>query len=267
MKRPKRILFLLLTATALPAAAYAWGGLFHRAVAEAAQRNLSPKAIAEIERYTQGTPLAAYATFMDEVVADPRYKEPFAGWHASIADSTCRSPVEVRQRYRNSRDGVTAAEWITEELKNYRSLDDSVVLTYIKCLVHIIPDFHCPAHVRYTDAHNEGKFDVTFFGRKILLHSIWDHHLLTRLRPGWDDMRWADYLCETPRKEIRAAKRGSYREWFEDTARDVRISIDWVRPGDALGDEFMEKAAPLADKELRKAAARLTKTLERIFGK
>lgn len=267
MKRTNRILFLLLVALELPIMSHAWGGLFHRAIAEAAERNLSPKARAEIERYTQGKPLAAYATFMDEVVADPRYKEPFAGWHASIADSTCKSPAEVRQRYRNSRDGVTAAEWITKELKDYRNLDDSVVLTYIKCLVHIIPDFHCPAHVRYTDAHNEGKFDVTFFDRKLLLHSVWDHHLLARVHPDWNDMRWADYLCETPRREIRTTQKGSYREWFEDTARDVRISIDWVHPGDKLGVEFADKAVPLADKELRKAAARLTKTLEQIFGK
>ena len=266
MKCTTRILFLLLLAVGQPVLSLGWGGLFHRAVAEAAERSLSPKARAEIERYTQGRPLSSHATFMDEVVADPRYKEAFAGWHASIADSTCQSPAEVRERYRKSRDGVTAAEWITEELKNYRALDDSVVLTYIKCLVHIIPDFHCPAHVRYTDAHNEGKFDVIFFDRKILLHSVWDQYLLAHVHPDWDDMRWADCLCETPRREMRAAKKGSYREWFEDVARDVRISIDWVQPGDTLRDDFLKQAAPLADRELRKAAARLTETLERIFG-
>lgn len=160
MKKPFLLLSLLLT-FGLHADCAAWGTVGHRAIAEVAQRHLTPKAKAAIERYTGSTPLAEYAVFMDEVAADPRYKEPFRGWHASIADAECNSPAEVREKYRKGRDGVTGAETLTAALKNYRELDDSVVLTYIKCIVHMVADFHCPAHMRYTDAHNEGKFDVT----------------------------------------------------------------------------------------------------------
>ena len=173
MKKPFLLLSLLLT-FGLHADCAAWGTVGHRAIAEVAQRHLTPKAKAAIERYTGGTPLAEYAVFMDEVAADPRYKEPFRGWHASIADAECNSPAEVREKYRKGRDGVTGAETLTAALKNYRELDDSVVLTYIKCIVHMVADFHCPAHVRYTDAHNEGKFDVTFFGKPKTLYSVWD---------------------------------------------------------------------------------------------
>lgn len=152
MKKPFLLLSLLLT-FGLHADCAAWGTVGHRAIAEVAQRHLTPKAKAAIERYTGGTPLAEYAVFMDEVAADPRYKEPFRGWHASIADAECNSPAEVREKYRKGRDGVTGAETLTAALKNYRELDDSVVLTYIKCIVHMVADFHCLAHVRYTDAH------------------------------------------------------------------------------------------------------------------
>ena len=173
---------------------------------------------------------------MDEVAADPRYKEPFRGWHASIADAECNSPAEVREKYRKGRDGVTGAETLTAALKNYRELDDSVVLTYIKCIVHMVADFHCPAHVRYTDAHNEGKFDVTFFGKPKTLHSVWDSGVIARIHPGWSYERYADYLDNASKREIRRMTEGSYRQWFEDAARDVRPSIDWVAPGDTLGE-------------------------------
>ena len=73
MKKPFLLLSLLLT-FGLHADCAAWGTVGHRAIAEVAQRHLTPKAKAAIERYTGGTPLAEYAVFMDEVAADPRYK-------------------------------------------------------------------------------------------------------------------------------------------------------------------------------------------------
>lgn len=204
---------------------------------------------------------------MDEVVDDPRYKEPFAGWHASIADPEGRSPASVRQKYRKGRDGVTGTEQLAAALKRYPELDDSTVLTCIECPVHIIADYHCPAHVRYTDARNEGKFGVTFFGRPTTLHKLLDSGIIVRHHSDWDCHRYADALDGASVREIRRMTRGSYRRWFEDVARDVRPSIDCAAPGDALGEEFMEQSAPLAEKELRKAAYRLAAALNRIFGK
>ena len=62
---------------------------------------------------------------MDVVANDPRYKKPFSGWHASIADPDCNAAPEVREKHRKSRDGVTGAETMTAALKNYRELDSS----------------------------------------------------------------------------------------------------------------------------------------------
>lgn len=155
---------------------------------------------------------------------------------------------------------------MTTALKNYRELDDSVVLTYIKCIVHIVADYHCPAHVRYTDAHNEGKFDVTFFGKPTTLHRVWDSGVIARSHPDWKYQDYADHLDNASKREIRRMTKGSYREWFEDGARDVRPSIGWVEEGDALGEEFMVKAVPLAEQQLRKAGYQLAAALNRIFG-
>ena len=68
MKKPFLLLSLLLT-FGLHADCAAWGTVGHRAIAEVAQRHLTPKAKAAIERYTGSTPLAEYAVFMDEVAA------------------------------------------------------------------------------------------------------------------------------------------------------------------------------------------------------
>ena len=57
MKKPFLLLSLLLT-FGLHADSAGWGPVGHRAIAEVAQRHLTPKAKAAIERYTGGTPLA-----------------------------------------------------------------------------------------------------------------------------------------------------------------------------------------------------------------
>ena len=75
----KRIISLTLLALALPQLVFAWGYIGHKAIAEIAERNLTPKAKANIEHYTKGTPLHEYSLWMDEVVATPPYKKALAG--------------------------------------------------------------------------------------------------------------------------------------------------------------------------------------------
>ena len=52
----KRVVLFIMMA-ALSSSAMAWGSLGHRTIAEIAERNLTPEAKANIERYTKGTPL------------------------------------------------------------------------------------------------------------------------------------------------------------------------------------------------------------------
>lgn len=266
MKRFAIIPLAILLALVFAGEAFAWGRLGHYTIAEIAERHLTPRAKAEIERYTHGTPLSAYAIFMDSVVKKPIYDTAFRGWHASIADADCKSPVEVRNRYRNGRDGVTAMNYWRKELANRPTLSDSTVLCGIKCIVHIVADFHCPAHVRYADCKNDGHQKVTFFGKKTKLHKVWDTALITRAHKGWTPKQYADYLDTWSKGKIKRCTRGDEQAWFESAARDVRPTIAWVGEGDALDDEFVKKALPLAELQMRKAAYRLATALNEIFG-
>ena len=247
--------------------ALAWGRVGHRTIAEIAERHLTPAAKAEIERYTGGESIVAYAVFMDSVVKMPEYVKPFRGWHASIADEKCKSPLDVRFKHRKCHDGVTAMEDFRASLANRSEMTDSAVLCAIKCIVHIVGDFHCPAHVRYTDCKNEGKYKVTYYDRKAILHSVWDTGVITHGdRRKWTYGQYADYLDTWSDKKIAACTKGWAQEWFEDCAHDVRKSIHWVGEGDVLGDKFQKKALPLAELELRKAGYQLAKALNTIFG-
>lgn len=268
MKHLRTIIIFALTALVC-SNAYGWGRLCHYTIAEIAERNLTPKAKANIERYTKGTPLAEYAVFMDEVAKIEPYKKEFRGWHASIADPDCKSPQSVRDQYRKGRDGVTAMNYFTELLKERETLSDSTVLCAIKCIVHIIPDYHCPVHVRYTDCRNEGKFDIKFFGKRTQYHKVWDSGVASRgrrLKPA-QYKAYADLLNTLTPKQQRKITKGWAQEWFEAAARDVRPTINTVKEGDSLGQEWVDSQLPFGEDLMQKAGYRLAKALNTIFGK
>ena len=259
----RRLLVIATISLLLPQMAFGWGRVGHKTIAEIAERNLTPKAKAAIERYTGGTPLHEYSLWMDEVVATPPYNKSLAGWHASICDVDCTSPKIIRERYRSSRDGVTAMEDFRVQLKNYEELSDSTVLTAIKCIVHVVADFHCPTHMRYVDLHNEGKYPVDFLGKRWLYHSVWDTGIVEAYHKGWDHIKYADHL--------NTLSKGWAQQWFEDGSRNVRPIIYWVindgKSIQKLDNDFVDKCGPLAESQMQKAGYRLAKALNTIFGK
>lgn len=247
----------------------AWGRLGHSTIQEIAWRHLTPEAKANIQKYVGETMPPEFSWWLDEVVGTEPYKTEFAGWHASIVTSDCRSPLYIRKQYRSCKDGVTAVYFLTDYLKEFRELPDSTVLMGIKCLVHAIGDFHCPAHVRYVDNKNEGKFPVIFDGRQTTLHAVWDSGLVQH-ESGLDGsgyIEYADRLDTWKRSSIREVQKGGAREWFEDAARDVRPVVGKVVSGDVLDEAWMKENYPLAELEIRKAGYQLAAALNGIFGK
>lgn len=246
--------------------AMAWGGFGHRTIAEIAERNLTPKAKANIEKYTHGTPLADYSVWMDAIRKDDEVSAKAThGWHASIVDAECKTSQEIRDKHRKGRDAVTGLIELETMLKEREKLSDSVVLFSIKCIVHMVADMHCPAHLRYTDCKNDGKFPVVFFGKQVTLHKVWDTSVLTRDHKGWRYINYADKLDNLSKRQVERITSGWYEDWLQDAARSVRPTIHKVGEGDDLDDGFMSWGYPLAEELVVKSAYRLAKVLNTLF--
>ena len=260
--------FFLVTMLLMSLSCLAWGRFGHTTIAEIAERHLRPDVKERIMHYTGGRHLADFALFMDSVVNIPPYKTALKGWHASIVDVKCKSPKSVREAVRKSRDGVTAMEDFRLSLKNYREMDDSTVLLAIKCIVHIVADFHCPSHIRYTDKGNDGKEPIKYFKKKTTIHKVWDTALIQGEHPKWTYKMYADKLDTYSEKEIRRVTKGWAKEWFEDAAKDFRPYLFRVEPSMQLNREnFVEWALPVAEKQIQKAGYQLAFALNTIFAK
>lgn len=261
------ISIVFITLSTIPQNVSAWGRLGHAVVATIAEANLTPKARQQVMHYMNGQPLSTISSFMDEVAGKEPYKAAFAGWHASVANAECQSPLYVRYQKRNMRDGVTAMYFFRELLKDYKALDDSTVLCAIKCIVHIVGDFHCPEHVRYLDNHNEGQYPVFFLGKKTTYHKVWDTALITAAHKGWTVEQWTRHLNVWKKKQIKKVTKGWAQEWFEDCARDVRPLVGQIKEKDSISMDFVQEHLPLAELELTKAGYQLAAALNEIFGK
>ncbi|MBQ0080372.1 MAG: S1/P1 nuclease [Alistipes sp.] len=259
---------VLLATLMLSLSCAAWGRFGHTTIAEIAERHLKPDVKERIMHYTKGQHLADFALFMDSVVNIPPYKQALKGWHATIVDVKCRCTKSIRESVRKSRDGVTAMEDFRKSLKNYKELDDSTVFLAIKCIVHIVADFHCPSHIRYEDKGNDGKEPIKYFKKKTTIHKVWDTALIQGEHKKWTYKMYADKLDTFSEKEIKRVTKGWAKEWFEDAARDFRPYLYRVEPSMTLGREnFVEWALPLAEKQIQKASYQLAYALNTIFAK
>ena len=249
--------------------AMAWGGLGHRTVAEIAERNLTKKAKANIDRYTGGASLASLSTWMDSKKKPKRENDVCKRWHASVVDSQNRATQEVRDRVRGGNDAVTATLMFTKMFKEREKMTDSAVMFALKCLVHMIGDIHCPAHMRYEDVNNGRGFDlgikVTYKGKKSSLHSVWDTGVIASTHKKWGYKRYAEHLDTYSKRQIKRVTKGWIEDWHSDAAKDIRVAIPWVKQGDVLDATYDKKALPLAELELQKAGYRLAKVLNTFF--
>ena len=261
----KKLFLLLLFAGLLNAGnAFGWGREGHETIAKIAERNLTKKAKKRIEKHLGGHSIVYFAKWMDEYRHTPEYKFTNS-WHTA--------PVNAELRYEDSMfkeggNAIYGLEMAIENLKNFRNLTDSAVEVNLKYIIHLVGDMHCPAHIKYT-THNM-KYEVMFEDKyhkphKFNIHSVWDNEIITTSRI-WSVSEWADELDRSSNAEKQAIVTGTPRDWFHDNAVACEVQFEWAKPDQRLGQDFLNKAVPLVEQQIRKAGYRLAHVLNELFG-
>ena len=258
----KKTLFLLSAALILCFdSAFGWGKMGHDAIAYIAECHLTPKAKKTIEKYI-GTSIVHYASWMDAYRFEPQYAHTSL-WHTAWVDEN----DEYDPTRKPDGNAIKGIEDTMELLRDYKSLDDSTVVVSIKYLVHLVGDMHCPAHIKYT-THNT-KYDVLFEDKyhkphKFPIHSVWDNEIITVSRI-WSVSEWADELDRLPKSDKQAIAAGTPRDWLHDAAVCCEVQFEWAKPDARLGQDFLNKALPLVESQIRKAGYRLARLLNGLF--
>lgn len=248
--------------------AYGWGATGHDVVAAIAEQHLTPKAKRKINKLLDGKSIVYYSSWMDNIQNSPYWKNGYnktKTWHYANVDEGFTYQTMTKNP---DGDVVSGLEMLTKEMtENYKNLTDSMRVDYLKMIVHMVGDLHCPMHAgRLSDRGGNGT-KVKWFGQNTSLHSVWDSKMIDSARK-WHYSEWAEQLDRTDRKYKKDIMKGSYEEWFNDTVENAAILYDYVEElGDTpnLSYQFVYDFSPLLEEQLLNGGYRLAYVLNTIF--
>jgi hypothetical protein len=250
--------------------AYAWGPMGHDVVAAIAEQNLTRKAKKNISKLLDGKSIVYYSSWMDNIQNSPYWANGYnktKTWHYANVDKG-----ETYQTMQKNKDGdvVTALTTLTAELTdNYKHLTDSMKVDYLKMIIHMVGDMHCPMHAGRLSDRGGNAVKVKWFGQKTSLHSVWDSKMIESAR-RWGYQEWVEQLDRMDRKYIRNVSKGTYEDWFMQTVQNSARIYDYVEslPGDNpnLSYQFVYDFSPTLEECLVLGGYRLAYVLNTIFG-
>ena len=207
---------------------------------------------------------------MDNIQNSPYWENGYnktKTWHYANVDKG-----HTYQTMEKNADGdvVSALEHLTKELtENYAALTDSMRADYVKMVVHLVGDLHCPMHAgRLSDRGGNG-VKVKWFGQNTSLHSVWDSKIVESARK-WHYTEWTEQLDRKTRKFKKEVMKGNYEEWFNQTVDNAAAIYDYVeglnQDNPNLSYQFVYDFSPMLDESLLLGGYRLAHILNTIFG-
>ena len=248
--------------------AFAWGQKGHDIVAAIAEQNLTPKAKKSLNKLLGGHSIVYYSSWMDSIQNSPYWEYGYnktKTWHYANVDKGLT--YETMPKNENG-DVVTALTMLTKEMtENYKELTDSMRVDYVKMIVHMVGDLHCPMHAgRLSDRGGNG-FKLKWFGQNTSLHSLWDSKIVESAR-AWSYSEWAQHLDIVDKKFKKEVVKGDYEQWFTATVANAAKLYEFQ---ESLTDDKMNPYqyvydfSPMLEEQLLLGGLRLAHVLNSIF--
>ncbi len=246
----------------LSAPAYAWGPQGHRLIGTMAEAELTPGARAEVARLLHGESdptLAGISNWADDLREnDPDLGRRSASWHyVNLAQDDC-----VYQAAAHCRNGDCVIEAIRrqEALLADRRQPDAVRTQALKFLVHFVGDVHQPLHTGYANDRGGNTYQLQVRGLGSNLHRVWDGDVV--MAASRSEQRNLRRLRALPTPA--GVSDTAVGSWAETACRIVRRE-GFYPPRGLLAPGYLTRWRPTADMQLRLAAERLARLLNRAL--
>ena len=248
---------------------FAWGPMGHDVVAAIAEQNLSKKTKKALDQILEGKSIVFYASWMDQLRNSPSWKNGYdktKTWHYCNVDKGYTYDTMPKNP---SGDVVSAINFLTNELTaNFDNLSDSLKADYVKMVVHLVGDMHCPMHAGRLSDIGGNQTKVKWFGQQTNLHSLWDSKIVESAR-RWGYQEWTEQLNRLNKKQIKALAEGTYEDWFRETVARAAEIYDYAeRTGEKIPSfsyQYIYDFSPLLENRLQTGGYRLAHVLNSIF--
>ncbi len=238
----------------------AWGNKGHYIIAEIAEQNLTPKAKTKVDQLLKGKKMVYYAEWMDNLRNDSIYNFTKT-WHYANVDSgqTYESMPKVP-----TGDVVTATDSalrkITSQIEN-----DSVKGLYLKLLIHIIGDLHCPMHAGHLSDIGGNRYPIKWFNRTINLHGLWDTQIIESAR-SWSYSEWTiNLMAGQTLATVADMQKGTPKEWFNETVAIADFVYRHTPQNVNFDYKYLYDYSYILEKQLTLGGYRLAYLLNTIF--
>ena len=239
---------------------FAWGGKAHDIIAHIAQQNLTPRAKTEVARLLKGETLVYYAMWLDNIRSDATYNFT-ATWHYANVDSA--QTYETMSKVETG-DVLTATDLALKKITSGTE-NDSIKAMYLKFLIHLIGEIHCPMHAGRATDRGGNDFPVIWFRDTINLHSLWDFHLLNRAR-SWSYTEWAvNLMSSVAPTDISHMQRGTPKEWFAETVVLADYVYKNTPQNQNLDFRYIYEKSHILEQQLKRGGYRLAYMLNTTF--
>lgn len=254
----KRLL-LILSLITLSLPTFAWGPKGHDVVAYVAECHLSKRAAAQLDELLGGYSPVYWANWLDNASNTPQYRYTKT-WHYMNIDEG--KDIETMEREPKG-DLLTALEGIIAGLKSHKLSRENESL-YVKMLIHLIGDLHCPMHAgRKTDL-GGNRIKVRYFGKESKLHSVWDSSIVESAH-RWSYSEWQQQCDRLSKEEAERVCQGSITDWFRETVEICRDVYASSPEGSNLSYDYVAKYSPVVEQQLVRGGHRLAAILNEIY--
>ncbi len=257
----KRFVIALFAGLILSSPAFGFGHECHDIITLLAEKHLKPSVKKKIEKYLGGHSIMYYSTWMDDWRHTPEYKFTDT-WHAFAVDE------DLNYYARPQGDAVQAINNAVAILEDYENQTDSTIAVNLKYIIHCVADMHCPSHIAFKG--RKYNYWVKFCAGTykpavdIKIHSVWDYMAFLSCRK-WSASEYVDELDLLTNKEIQNITAGTIEDWAADNVQRCMVQFELSKPGDTLGQDFVNAAMPLIETQMQYAGYRLAKVLNSLF--
>ena len=267
----KRLLFSALSLVLMfnCAQSFAWGPMGHDVVAAIAEKHLTDKTRERLDEILDGRSIVYYSSWMDNIQNSPYWTNGYnqtKTWHYANVD---KGKTYQTMKKNESGDVVTGLVMLTNELtNNYANLTDSMRADYVKMIVHMVGDMHCPMHAGRLSDLGGNRMKVRWFGRNTSLHSVWDSKMIDSART-WSYSEWCEHLDVLDPEHVQMYWAGNFEEWFMETVGNAAKIYEYVEnleeENPNLSYQFVYDFSPMLEDRLVVAGIRLAYVLNSIF--
>ena len=238
--------------------AHAWGSQGHRAIGYIAEFNLASETKKYIFEEFNINNLADVADWADKIRQKRRQESP---WHYT----NVRAGEWTYEAARDCPNGKCVTEKIKEFVAVLANIENPLKKrkNALKYLVHFVGDVHQPLHLGNRKDRGGNRIHVSYSGRKVNLHSLWDGGLI-----DWREESLQKYAKRLNIKLVDSEKKEWLNSEVNDWANESRyLALKYAYPLEnmKLSKEYLSRSREILDQRMIQAGIRLADLLNQLF--